>query len=73
VLEVHEQNIEKAALLSRYQVTMAIPPLDVIQVLREQQIRFVLIGDYALAAWTKKPRATETIEIVVAANHLQRQ
>lgn len=72
MLETQERNSSTAAELSRCQVPTAIPPLDVIKVLQEQRIRFVLVGDYALAVWTKKPRATQTVEVAVAANHLQK-
>jgi hypothetical protein len=45
----------------------AISPLEVIAVLNRNRISFVLVGAYGLAGWTKKPRATEDVDVLVAA------
>jgi Nucleotidyl transferase AbiEii toxin, Type IV TA system len=45
----------------------AITPLDVIRVLNGAGINFVLVGAYGLAGWMKKPRATEDVDVIVAA------
>jgi hypothetical protein len=47
----------------------AIPPSDVITVLQSAGVSFVLVGAYGLAGWIKKPRATEDVDVVVAAKH----
>ena len=44
-------------------------PLDVITILNKQKISFILVGAYGLAGWTKAPRATEDVDLVVAARH----
>ncbi|HEV8058730.1 MAG TPA: hypothetical protein VGP68_02600 [Gemmataceae bacterium] len=46
-----------------------IQPLDVIQVLNEAGVRFVLAGLHGIGGWIKKPRATQDVEVVVAARH----
>ena len=46
-----------------------IAPLDVITILNKQKISFILVGAYGLAGWTKAPRATEDVDLVVAARH----
>jgi hypothetical protein len=61
--------LAKATALSGFQVMDAIAPLDVITVLNGAGINFVLVGAYGLAGWTKKPRATEDVDVVVAARH----
>jgi hypothetical protein len=63
---IHSRSLEKAALLSGFQVMKAISPLDVIAVLNNNRISFVLVGAYGLAGWTKKPRATEDVDVIVA-------
>jgi hypothetical protein len=47
----------------------AIAPLDVITVLNSEKISFVLAGAYSLVGWTKAPRATKDVEVVVASRH----
>src|SRR5262245_55366686 len=63
---IHSRSIEKASILSGFQVVKAIYPLDVIAVLNNHRISFVLVGAYGLAGWTKKPRATEDVDVIVA-------
>ena len=70
--EVHERNINKSALLSSYQVPNLIPLLDIVRVLNEARIRFVLVGAYGLSGWRQKPRATEDVDVVVAARQLKK-
>jgi hypothetical protein len=50
----------------------AIPPLQVIQALNEAKISFVLVGAYGLAGWLKEARATEDVDVVVAARQLKK-
>jgi hypothetical protein len=42
-----------------------ITPLEVIRVLNEASIRFVLVGAYGLVGWTKTPRATQDVDVLV--------
>jgi hypothetical protein len=41
----------------------------VIAVLNADGISFVLVGAYGIAGWLKRPRATEDVDVVVAAKH----
>jgi Nucleotidyl transferase AbiEii toxin, Type IV TA system len=70
--EVHERSLRKSSLLSSYQMVKAIPPQEVIQVLNETKISFVLVGAYGLAGWTKEARATEDVDVVVAAKQVKK-
>jgi Nucleotidyl transferase AbiEii toxin, Type IV TA system len=72
VQEVHERQLHKSAQLSSFQVAMAIPPLGVVRVLNAAKIAFVLVGAYGLAGWRKEPRATEDVDVVVAARHVKK-
>jgi hypothetical protein len=72
IAEVHERGLRKSAQLSGFQVDNAIPPLDVIRVLNAAKISFVLVGAYGLAGWRKEARATEDVDVVVAARQVKR-
>jgi hypothetical protein len=50
----------------------AIPPLDVIRILNNAKVSFVLVGAYGLAGWRKEARATEDIDVVVAAKQVKK-
>ena len=72
VLDVHDKNVRKSALLSEYQVDKLIPLMDVIRVLNSAKIRFVLAGAYGTAGWRKKARATEDVDVIVAARQIKK-
>jgi hypothetical protein len=42
-----------------------IAPADVIPVLNEAGVRFVLMGNYGISGWRSEPRATEDVDILV--------
>jgi hypothetical protein len=69
IQDIHAHSLAKASVLSGFQVESAIAPAEVIAVLNDAGISFVLVGAYGLAGWTKKPRATEDVDLVVAAKH----
>lgn len=73
-LEAHAKSLAKSTALSRYYYHMAreIPPAEVIRILNDAKVSFVLAGAHALAGWTKKPRATEDVDVVVATRHLKK-
>jgi hypothetical protein len=50
----------------------AILPLDVVRVLNRSKISFVLVGAYGLAGWRKEGRATEDVDVVVAAKQVKK-
>jgi hypothetical protein len=64
--------LAKTAVLSRYQMASAIPVADVIKVLNESKIHFVLVGAYGLSEWRKEGRATEDVDVVVAVKQLKK-
>jgi hypothetical protein len=69
VLDVHTRSLETSTALSGYAMATQILPPDVISVLNRQRISFVLVGAHGLGGWTKKPRATQDIDVIVAAKH----
>lgn len=72
VQAAHEKCLAKSAILSRYQMPQVIPLEDVIRVLNNAKVRFVLVGAHGLAGWRNKPRATEDVDVVVAQAHLKK-
>ena len=69
VEEIHARSLARATALSGIQVMNALAPLDVIRMLNKVGVSFVLVGAYGLVGWTKKPRATEDVDLVIAARH----
>lgn len=72
VREVHSWTFAKSAILSSLQMPRVIPPIEVIRVLNRAKIRFVLVGAYGLAGWRKESRATEDVDVVVAARQIKK-
>lgn len=72
VLDVYEKHLTRSALLSSDQMAGRIPPLDVIRVLNEARIPFVLAGAYGLAGWRKESRATEDVDVIVALRQVKK-
>ena len=69
VQDTHVRSLTKATALSGFSVKDAIPPIAVIRVLNAAGINFVLVGAYGLGGWVQKPRATEDVDVIVAAKH----
>ena len=67
--DVHAKGLFKSTTLSGYYVEHMIAPLDVIAVLNKAKVRFMLVGAHGLSGWTKKPRATEDVAVLVATQH----
>lgn len=61
--------VVKTSILSGQQVMNAIPVIAVIKTLNKHKISFVLVGAHGLATWTKEPRATEDVDLIVATRH----
>src|SRR6516225_552043 len=70
--QIHERCFQKSSWLSSHQVEKGIPPQDIIRVLNGAKISFVLVGAYGLAGWKKEARATEDVDVVVAAKQVKR-
>lgn len=62
----HGSHIETAARLSRWQVKHMVPLREVLSVLNEAGVEFVLAGAHSISGWTKKPRATVDVDVVIA-------
>jgi hypothetical protein len=65
--DIHSAHLTKATTLSGFTVANVIPPLDVITILNNAGVRFLLAGAYGIGGWIKKSRATEDVDVIVAA------
>ena len=75
VLDIYEHRLRRSAEIARFQLEVQLEkrllsPLDVIRVLNHERISFVLVGAYGLSGWRSQARATEDIDVVVAARQV---
>ena len=75
VLDVHEQRLRRSADIARFQLEVQmekrfLSPLDVIRVLNREKVSFVLVGAYGLSGYRTQARATEDVDVVVAARQV---
>jgi hypothetical protein len=69
---IHAHSLETSAALSIMQGATMLALQDVIRVLNEAEVQFVLIGAHGLAGWLRKPRATQDVDVVVSERHLKK-
>jgi hypothetical protein len=72
VKDVHAKSLAKITELSRYWSDSIITPLDVIPVLNQARVSFVLVGAYGVGGWMNEARATEDVDVVVAQKHVRK-
>lgn len=68
----HSRSLAEASILSTIQIMDPILPEAVIKVLNKTRVSFVLAGAYALAGWTRAPRATKDVDVIVVASHVKK-
>jgi hypothetical protein len=69
LLDVHVSSLATSTALSSYYVPEFIDPLDIIKVLNDANVRFMLAGLHGLGGWMHKPRATQDVDILIWARH----
>jgi hypothetical protein len=62
----HSRGLATSTALSEYYKPSLIIPLDVMAVLEEAGVKFMLVGVHALSGWTGRPRATRDVDVLVA-------
>jgi hypothetical protein len=65
--DIHAQSLATSSALSEYYVPNLITPLEVIRVLNAARVKFMLLGAHGLGGWTREPRATKDVVVLVAA------
>ena len=66
VKDVHIYCLDRSTALSEYYVNGLIGPIEVVRVLNEAGVRFMLVGLHGIGGWMQKPRATEDVDVLVA-------
>jgi predicted nucleotidyltransferase len=66
VQDIHSQCLIRSTALSGYYMERLIAPLEVIRVLNDAGVRFLLVGLHGIGGWMRKPRATEDVDVLVA-------
>jgi hypothetical protein len=72
VTDIHAESLATSTALSRYYMAYSILPADVIKVLTAAKVTFVLVGAHGISGWMDDPRATQDVDVVVAARHLKK-
>jgi predicted nucleotidyltransferase len=67
VHDVHVLSLARSTALSTYYIPHFKAPLDIIRILNETRVQFVLIGTHALGGWMNKPRTTHDVDVLVTA------
>src|SRR5213079_2333747 len=62
---VHAEGLVISSTITSWYVKNMIPPLEVISVLNEAKVRFMLVGAHGIAGWLPEPRATNDVDILV--------
>ncbi len=66
----HGTSLATSTEIYRVFVRDFITPLQAITVINQAGVRFVLIGGYSIGGWTREPRATQDVDVLVATrNH----
>ncbi len=69
MLDIHVESLATSTALSSYYVPEFIQPLDVIKILNEAGVRFMLAGLHGLGGWMGEPRATQDVDVLIWARH----
>jgi hypothetical protein len=72
VQDVHRTSLAISTAISEYYVSNFIAPLDVIRILTAAGVRFMLVGAHAVGGWVHKPRATQDVDVIIAARGLKK-
>jgi hypothetical protein len=62
---VHVDGLATSTTITSWYVKNMIPPLEVIRVLNEAKVRFMLVGAHGIAGWLEEARATNDVDVLV--------
>jgi hypothetical protein len=66
VQDIHARSLATAIMIYGRFVEDFVKPIEVVRVLNEAKVPFVLVGTYGLSGWMEKTRATEVVDVIVA-------
>lgn len=58
-------------LMRNHKSKNAVTPENVIDVLNDARVRFLLAGAHSISAWANEPRYTQDVDVLVAARHIK--
>lgn len=64
--DIHATSVATSSALSELYVANLITPLQIIRLLNAVKVRFMLLGAHGIGGWTREPRATKDVDILVA-------
>lgn len=62
----HQVGISTSTALGAYYVKDFIPPLEVVRILNNASVRFMLVGAHGLAGWLEEVRLTQDVDVLAA-------
>jgi hypothetical protein len=70
--DIHSRSLATSTALSVYYVENLITPLQVVEVLNEAGVKFMLVGLHGIGGWLREARATEDVDVLVAMRGLNK-
>jgi hypothetical protein len=67
--EIHSLSLAQSTALSGYYMPNVPAPGEVIAVLNDAGVNFMLIGAHGIGGWMREPRATQDVDVLVALRH----
>jgi len=61
----HQEGLAISSAITSWYVKNMIPPREVIRVLTDAKVRFMLVGAHGIAGWLDEPRATQDVDVLV--------
>jgi hypothetical protein len=62
---LHVESLATSTTIASWYVKNMIAPLEVIRVLNEANVRFMLVGAHGISGWLDEPRATQDVDVLV--------
>jgi hypothetical protein len=67
--DIHSRSLATSTAISAYYYPALITPLEVIGVLNEANVEFMLVGTHAIGGWMQDPRCTHDVDLLSAFRH----
>lgn len=73
IQQIQERNLDSSTHLSRmYLEEKMLSPSEVISILNEHRISFVLVGLHGYVGWMREPRATMAVDVIVSVRQVKK-
>src|SRR5436190_12935235 len=68
---IHADSLATSTAVAAYYVKNFIPPLEVIRILNDAKVKFMLVGAHGIAGWLDEPRATQDVDVLIQTRYRQ--